>query len=516
MIFMNMSCRVFLCEFDSIFFDKSWNWLNGPYINCYSAIGLITRKGQLEWFDSLQGRSDSVICGVKYQDIPVGVCGLKNIKDGQAEYWGYTGEGLGYDMLTSALAKAKEMCLLKVVLKVLPDNQRAVRLYQKCLFDKFDIDDKYIYEKSIMIKFLDLQKITAKYTDEIHEAVNRVVDGGWYLQGKENEKFETDYADYIGTKYTVGCANGLDALIWIFRAYVEMGVMQPGDEVIVPANTYIASILAISENGLKPVLVEPSIETYQIDDSKIEAAIAERTKAILIVHLYGQCAYTDKIGEICKRHNLKLVEDNAQAHGCKYHDRRTGSLGDAAGHSFYPGKNLGALGDAGAVTTGDEELAKAVRALANYGSIKKYVFRYCGRNSRLDEIQAAVLNVKLKYLDEDITIRKEVAKYYIEHIHNPNIILPVVKDWDAHVFHIFTIRTKKRDELQKYLVENGIQTIIHYPIPPHKQECYKEWNNLSFPVTEQIHEEELSLPISPVMDETDVLRVVNVINQYIS
>ena len=365
-----------------------------------------------------------------------------------------------------------------------------------------------------MIKFLDLQKITQKYSEEIHEAVSRVVDSGWYLQGKENEKFEADYSAYIGTKYTVGCANGLDALIWIFRAYVEMGIMKPGDEVIVPANTYIASILAISENGLKPILVEPSIETYQIDDSKIEEAITERTKGILIVHLYGQCAYTDKIGELCKKYNLKLIEDNAQAHGCKFKGQHTGSLGDAAGHSFYPGKNLGALGDAGAVTTNDEELAKVVRAVANYGSTRKYVFKYIGRNSRLDEIQAAVLDVKLKYLDNDIAIRKQVAKYYIDHITNPEIITPIVKDWDAHVFHIFTIRCKRRDELQKYLTENGIQTIIHYPIPPHKQECYKEWNNLSFPITEQIHNEELSLPMSPVMTEEEIQAVVDTLNNW--
>lgn len=365
-----------------------------------------------------------------------------------------------------------------------------------------------------MIKFLDLQRITQKYAEEIHEAVDRVVDSGWYLQGKENERFEANYAQYIGTKYAVGCANGLDALIWIFRAYVEMGIMKPGDEVIVPANTYIASILAISENGLKPVLIEPSIETYQIDDSKIEAAITERTRAILIVHLYGQCAYTEKIGELCKKYDLKLVEDNAQAHGCKFNGRKTGSLGDATGHSFYPGKNLGAFGDAGAVTTDDEELAEVVRAVANYGSQKKYVFKYCGRNSRLDEIQAAVLGVKLKHLDEDVAIRKKIAKYYIEHIKHPDIITPIVEDWDAHVFHIFTIRTKKRDELQKYLTDNGVQTIIHYPIPPHKQECYKEWNILSFPITEQIHNEELSLPMSPVLQKEDVERVVEVINKY--
>ena len=320
-----------------------------------------------------------------------------------------------------------------------------------------------------MIKFLDLQKVTAKYADEIHEAVLRVVDSGWYLQGEENRRFEQDYAEYIGTDYAIGCANGLDALIWIFRAYVEMGVMQPGDEVIVPANTYIASILAISENGLVPVLVEPDMDTYQIDDRLIEKAITPKTKAILIVHLYGQCAYTDKIGDLCRQYGLKLVEDNAQAHGCKFNGKRTGSLGDAAGHSFYPGKNLGALGDAGAVTTNDAELAKTVRSLANYGSSRKYVFDYKGRNSRLDEIQAAILDVKLKHLDEDVELRKKVARYYIENISNPLIITPKVKDWDSHVFHIFPIRCSKRDELQQYLSENGVQTVIHSPIPPRNQ-----------------------------------------------
>lgn len=365
-----------------------------------------------------------------------------------------------------------------------------------------------------MIKFLDLQKITQKYSEEIHEAVDRVVDSGWYLQGKENEKFEANYAQYIGTKYSVGCANGLDALNLIFRAYIEMGTMESGDEVIVPANTYIASILAISENGLKPVLVEPSIENYQIDDTKIEATITGRTKAILIVHLYGQCAYTIRIRELCKKYNLKLIEDNAQAHGCKFSEQKTGSLGDIAGHSFYPGKNLGAFGDAGAVTTNNEKLAEVIRTIANYGSEKKYVFKYCGRNSRLDEIQAAVLNVKLKYLDKDVAIRKAIARYYIEHIKNPNIITPIIEDWDAHVFHIFTIRTEKRDELQRYLIDNGIQTIIHYPIPPHKQECYKEWNNMSFPITEQIHNEVLSLPISPVLIEEEIKLVVKLLNEF--
>lgn len=365
-----------------------------------------------------------------------------------------------------------------------------------------------------MIKFLELQKITKKYSEEIHEAVKRVVDSGWYLQGMENEKFETNYAQYVGTKYTVGCANGLDALILIFRAYMEMGEMQPGDEVIVPANTYIASILAISENGLKPILVEPNIESYQIDDSKIEAAITKNTRAILIVHLYGQCAYTDRIGEISRKYNLKLVEDNAQAHGCEFNGQKTGSLGDAAGHSFYPGKNLGAFGDAGAVTTNNENLAKVVRAIANYGSTYKYVFKYIGRNSRLDEIQAAVLDVKLKHLDEDTALRKDIARFYIDNIINPSIIIPIIKDWSSHVFHIFTIRTTQRDILQKYLANHGIQTIIHYPIPPHKQECYKEWNKLSFPITEQIHNEELSLPISPMMTREEVKRVVEIINDW--
>ena len=366
-----------------------------------------------------------------------------------------------------------------------------------------------------MIKFLDLQKVTAKYTNEIHEAVNRTVDSGWYLQGVENERFESAYAAYIGTKYAVGCANGLDALIWIFRAYIELGIMKTGDEVIVPANTYIASILAISENGLKPILVEPRLDTYQIDDSLIEGRITPRTKAIMIVHLYGQCAYTDRIGEICKRHNLKLVEDNAQAHGCMFKGRHTGSLGDAAGHSFYPGKNLGALGDAGAVTTNDEELAKTIRSVANYGSTRKYVFKYIGRNSRLDEIQAAVLSVKLQHLDNDNACRRSVAQRYIDNIKNPEIIIPTVFDWNAHVFHIFPIRCKRRNELQRYLTDNSVQTIIHYPIPPHKQECYKDWNNWTFPITEQIHNEELSLPISPVMSDNEVNMVIDLVNAFV-
>lgn len=366
-----------------------------------------------------------------------------------------------------------------------------------------------------MVKFLDLQAVTGKYADEIHEAIGRVIDSGWYLQGNENRLFEENYASYIGTKYAVGCANGLDALIWIFRAYIEMGIMKPGDEIIVPANTYIASILAITENDLVPVLAEPSLLTYQIDDTQIERLITPRTRGMLIVHLYGQCAYTEHIGNMCRKYGLKLIEDNAQAHGCMYGDRKTGAIGDAAGHSFYPGKNLGALGDAGAVTTNDSALAETIRSLANYGSSRKYVFKYCGRNSRMDEIQAAVLNVKLQHLDRDIEIRRKVAHRYINTINNDNIVLPVVKDWNAHVFHIFPIRCKYRDMLQQYLSDLGIQTIIHYPIPPHKQECYKCWNNMTLPVTEKIHAEELSLPISPVISDSDVDSVVQAINDFL-
>ena len=367
------------------------------------------------------------------------------------------------------------------------------------------------------IPFLSLKDVTALHGAEINEAVSRVVNGGWYLQGKENELFESHYSDFIGSKYTIGCANGLDALIWIFRAYIEMGVMQPGDEVIVPANTYIATILAVTENGLKPILVEPKLNTLEIDDDLIEAAITPKTKAIAIVHLYGRNAYTDKIGALCKKYNLKLVEDNAQAHGCKHIDGRvTGSIGDAAGHSFYPGKNLGALGDGGAVTTNDPELAAAVRALANYGSQKKYVFKYTGRNSRLDEIQAAVLDVKLKYLVEDNAHRKMVANYYYDHINNPLVTLPDRLP-DAHnAYHLFPIMVGegKRDAMHDYLEQKGIGTVIHYPIAPHKQECYKEWNSMTLPITEQIANEELSLPIGPSITMEEVEYVVDKINNF--
>lgn len=365
-----------------------------------------------------------------------------------------------------------------------------------------------------MIKFLDLQKVTEKYSTEIHEAVSRVVDSGWYLQGKENELFEKNFANYIGTDYCVGVGNGLDALIWIYRAYIELGVMQPGDEVIVPANTFIASILAITENGLKPVLIEPRLDTLEIDDEQIELAITQRTKSILIVHLYGRCAYTEKIGTLCQRYNLKLVEDNAQAHGCGFGGKKTGSLGDAAGHSFYPGKNLGAFGDAGAVTTNDKELYEIIRALANYGSTKKYVFKYVGRNSRLDEMQAAVLNVKLSHLDEDNAHRQMIANYYYDHIENPLIKLPKRLHNANNVYHIFPILCEKRDELQQYLLDNGVQTLIHYPIPPHQQECYYDYRQFSLPITEQIHNQELSLPISPVLRNVDVEDVCVALNSF--
>lgn len=366
-----------------------------------------------------------------------------------------------------------------------------------------------------MIPFLSLKDVTALYEAEINEAVARVVKSGWYLQGAENDEFEKNYSQFIGTKHTIGCANGLDALIWIFRAYIEMGVMKPGDEVIVPANTYIATILAITENGLVPVLVEPRLDTLQIDDSLIEEAITPRTRAIAIVHLYGRLAWSEKIADICKRYNLKLIEDNAQAHGCQAPDGRiTGSLGDAAGHSFYPGKNLGALGDGGAVTTNDDELAHVVRTLANYGSSKKYVFEYTGRNSRLDEIQAAVLNVKLRHLVEANDVRKAIAARYIKGINNKYITLPQTLPMEQNVFHLFPVLCDRRDELQKYLQENGVQTIIHYPIPPHKQECYKEWNALSLPVTEKIHACELSLPIGPAMSMADADEVIRIINDF--
>ena len=364
-----------------------------------------------------------------------------------------------------------------------------------------------------MINYLSLQKITALHESEITTAVNQVLHSGWYLQGEHIALFEKNYAQYIGTKYCVTCGNGLDALCLILRAYIELGLLKEGDEVIVPANTYIATILSITENHLIPILVEPDIDTLEIDEQLIEQAITPHTRAIMLVHLYGRCAYTAFIGDICKRHNLLLLEDNAQAHGCHFGDNRTGSLGHAAAHSFYPGKNLGALGDAGAVTTDNEQLAQTIRSLANYGSTRKYEFSFKGKNSRMDEIHAAVLNVKLPYLDKENQRRKQIAKAYLEGINNPHITL--IKDNDRdNVYHIFPILCPSRNRLQQYLKDNGIETMIHYPIPAHQQEAYKEWNEQHYPITEFIHQQELSLPCNPTMTDEEVYQIIDSLNMY--
>jgi dTDP-4-amino-4,6-dideoxygalactose transaminase len=365
-----------------------------------------------------------------------------------------------------------------------------------------------------MIKFLDIQKITLKNSIEVKQAINRVVDSGWYLLGDEVKMFEKNFSAYCGVEHTIGVGNGLDALRLILRSYIEMGIMEYGDEVIVPANTYIATILAITENRLKPVLVEPEINTYNIDYSLIEPAITSKTKALMIVHLYGQCAYNNLIKQICNKYNLKLIEDNAQAQGAEYNKKRTGSLGDAAGTSFYPGKNLGALGDAGAVTTNDATLAEVLRKLGNYGSKVKYIHEFAGINSRMDEIQAAVLDVKLKYLDDDTKRRRAISVMYRMGIVNPRLTLPAVKNEESHVWHLFTVRTELRNQFQQYLTDNDIQTLIHYPTPPHKQRAYKCWNDFSFPITDKIHKEIISLPISPVMSDQDVSKVIDAVNRF--
>lgn len=369
-----------------------------------------------------------------------------------------------------------------------------------------------------MVKLLDLQAITMQHSDEYKAAANRVIESGWFLQGKEIAQFEAAYAKYIGTSQCISVANGLDALYLVMRAYKEMGVLHDGDEIIVPANTYIATILGITRNNLVPVLVEPTWENLEIDIDKIEAAITPKTKGIMIVHLYGRVAYSDKLSEICRKHNLKLMEDCAQSHGCEWNGKKTGSLGDAAAHSFYPGKNLGAFGDAGAVTTNDEELAKVIRALANYGSQKKYVFKYVGINSRMSELDAAVLDAKLKYLDEDNAKRQKLAAYYYENIKNPLITLPARLPDENNVYHLFPIFCKRRDELQKHLADCGIGTLIHYPIPPHKQECYSKeiWNTpqLSLPITERIHEQELSIPMNQAITQEQAKEVIEAINSF--
>ena len=363
-----------------------------------------------------------------------------------------------------------------------------------------------------MIKFLDLQKINEQYRKEIDAKIKQVLDSGWYILGKEVENFEQSFAKYIGAKHCIGCANGLDALRLIINGYG----FGEGDEIIVPSNTYIASILAISQNGCSPVLVEPDINTYNINPDLIEEKITSKTKAIMVVHLYGQAVQTEKIRALAKKYNLKIIEDSAQAHGAALNIngeyKKTGNLGDASGFSFYPGKNLGCLGDGGCVTTNDDELAQKIRALRNYGSEKKYHNLYKGFNSRLDEIQAAILNVKLKYLDSDNDKRREISDFYRKNIKNEKIILPQIYNEKSHVWHIFAIRTQEREALQKYLEKNNIQTLIHYPIPPHKQIAYREWNNLSYPVSEKIHREILSLPISPVLTKNEAERVVEVLN----
>lgn len=361
-----------------------------------------------------------------------------------------------------------------------------------------------------MIKFLDLEKINNRFRKEIDERIKNILDKGWYLQGEENDKFSKHFAEYCGVKYVLGVANGLDAL----RLIIKASGFGEGDEIIVPANTYIATILAISDNGCTPVLVEPNINTYNIDPDKIEAAITPRTKAIMVVHLYGQAVQMQKVWDLAKKYNLKVFEDCAQAHGAIYQNKRIGSLSDAGAFSFYPGKNLGALGDAGAIATNDEDLYLRAKALANYGSDRKYHHIYKGLNSRLDEIQAAVLDVKLPHLDKDNARRREIAAYYRRHITNPKIILPQTYDENAAVWHVFVVRTKERDAFQQYLSDNGVQTIIHYPCPPHKQLAYKEWNNLSYPISEEIHNTVISLPISPVMTDDEVEKVVEIVNAW--
>ena len=361
-----------------------------------------------------------------------------------------------------------------------------------------------------MIQFLDLKKINKRFRNEIYERINKVFDSGWYIRGEENDTFARNFSKYCGTKYALGVANGLDALNLIIKGHG----FGKGDEIIVPANTYIATILAISENGCTPVLIEPDIGTYNVDPDLIESKITEKTKAIMVVHLYGQAVQMEKIWNLAQKYNLKVLEDSAQAHGAIYEGRRTGNLSDASAFSFYPGKNLGCLGDGGAITTNDEELYNKIKALSNYGSHKKYCNLYKGTNSRLDEIQAAVLDIKLRCLDEDNEKRRKISKFYRNNIKNPEIVLPETYNESAHVWHIFPVRTSNRDAFQQYLTENKIQTVIHYPTPPHKQKAYEEWHNLSFPITEKIHNEVISIPISPVITDNEVNKVVEVINAW--
>lgn len=366
------------------------------------------------------------------------------------------------------------------------------------------------------IDYLNLKDINSPLQQDILDAIHQVVESGWYLQGKANQQFAEAYAQYIGTQYCIPCGNGLDALKLMLRGEMELGRLHEGDEIIVPANTYIATILAITECRLNPILVEPRWETLQIDDRRLHQVLTPRTKAVMTVHLYGRCAMTEAIERFCQQHNLLLFEDNAQAHGCMYGNRKTGSLGNAAAHSFYPGKNLGALGDAGAVTTNDHELAEVVRALGNYGSSRKYVFPYVGTNSRMDEMQAAVLTAKLRHLDLLNEARRQRAKEYLSLINNPKVMVPhqMYDDWSRNVVHIFPVFCEKRDELQTYLSQHGIGTMIHYPIPPHQQACYKSWNRLSLPITERIHQQELSLPCHQMMTSEETKYIAETINSF--
>ncbi|WP_202304575.1 DegT/DnrJ/EryC1/StrS family aminotransferase [Dryocola clanedunensis] len=364
------------------------------------------------------------------------------------------------------------------------------------------------------IDFLDLKKINIAHEDELQAAFTRVLHSGWYIMGEELSQFEAKFAKYCGVKHCIGVANGLDALILVIRAWKEMGKLEQGDEVIVPGNTYIASILAITENGLQPIFVEPSLDSYNLDVTKIEQAITSKTRAILPVHLYGQICDMPTIKSLAEKYNLLILEDSAQSHGAEIAGVKSGAWGDASGFSFYPGKNLGALGDAGAITTNDKELDKILRAIRNYGSHKKYENIICGVNSRLDEIQAAFLNVKLNHLDHDTEIRKAIAEKFLDEIKNPRIILPNVNGKETHVWHLFVIRTENRKELQDHLLKNGIQTLIHYPIAPHKQEAYKKYNSLELPISEMIHDQVLSLPLSPVMSQEQTEHIINVMNEY--
>ena len=366
-----------------------------------------------------------------------------------------------------------------------------------------------------MIPFLDLKKINLQYENEFKSAFDKFLHSGRYIGGEEVEKFENNFAKFCDTKHCIGVGNGLDALSLIFKAYKELSIMKDEDEIIVPANTYIASILSISTNNLKPVLIEPDITSYNIDPTKIEKKITNKTKAILVVHLYGQSTNMKKIYEIANKYNLKIIEDSAQAHGAYYHDKRVGALGDASAFSFYPGKNLGALGDGGAITTNSETMYKIIQSIKNYGSSKKYIHEYKGVNSRLDTIQAMLLNIKLKYLDNENNKRREIARAYTKNIKNDNIILPNFPvNPLSHVWHLFVIRVEDRESFIKYMLENGIQTMIHYPIPPHKQSAYKELHDLKLPITEKIHRKVVSLPISPVMSKKEIEKVIKVVNSY--